>query len=132
MITVFGYSAPKSDIEAVKMMKKAWGPVNDRNMEEIELIDIREEDEVRSSWNGFIHTHHYMYHTDFFKSALARYPRRTCEATFDRLMNCIWLKDGNGFKSGMSFSDIDDLTRGLIIEENECIGTKEILSNPYC
>lgn len=25
MVTVFGYSAPKSDVEAVAMMKKAWG-----------------------------------------------------------------------------------------------------------
>lgn len=41
MVTIFGYSAPKSDYEAVKMLKKAWGSVEDRNMEEIELIDIR-------------------------------------------------------------------------------------------
>ena len=27
MVTVFGYSAPKSDAEAVAMMKKAWGSV---------------------------------------------------------------------------------------------------------
>lgn len=131
MVTVFGYSAPKSDIEAVRMMKKAWGAVDERNLEEIELIDIREEDEVRASWSDFIHTHHYIYHTDFFDSAIARYPRRTCEATFDRLMNCIWLRGGNGFKRGMSFSDIDKLTQKLIKEENKCKGTKEILSNPY-
>lgn len=49
MITIFGYSAPKSDIEAVSMMKKVWGNVSDRNLEVIEIIDIRKEDDVINS-----------------------------------------------------------------------------------
>ncbi len=69
-------------------MKKAWGSIEYRELEEIELIDIRDE-EVIDSWSEFIHTHHYSYHTNFFDSTLAKCPRRTCEATFDRLMNCI-------------------------------------------
>ena len=40
------------------MMKKAWGSVNERNLEEIELIDIRDEEAVIESWSEFIHTHH--------------------------------------------------------------------------
>ena len=51
MFCIFGYSAPTSDAEAVAMLKKAWGNVDDRKMEEIELIDIREEDAVIDSWN---------------------------------------------------------------------------------
>ena len=43
MVTIFGYSAPKSDAEAVAMLKQAWGAVDDRNLEEIELVDIRDE-----------------------------------------------------------------------------------------
>ena len=81
-ITIFGYSAPVSDVEALGMMKKAWGDVDDRDLEQIELIDIREEEEVRNSWDGFIHTHHYNYCTSFFESSLALYPRRTDEAFF--------------------------------------------------
>ncbi|WP_368280344.1 hypothetical protein [Enterocloster citroniae] len=131
MVTIFGYSAPKSDVEAVAMMKKAWGSVAERNLEEIELIDIRDEEEVINSWRGFIHTHHYTYHTSFFESTLAKCPRRTCEATFDRLMNCIWLDGSKGFKETMSFSDIDNLTHKLIEEEIEKRGTKKLLSNPF-
>lgn len=131
MVTIFGYSAPKSDTEAVGMMKKAWGSIEDRNLEEIELIDIRGEEEVIDSWSEFIHTHHYSYHTNFFDSTLARCPRRTCEATFDRLMNCIWLDGNKGFKENMSFSDIDKLTYKLINEEKKAEETKKLLSNPY-
>lgn len=131
MVTIFGYSAPKSDVEAVAMMKKAWGSIDDRKLEEIELIDIRDEEEVIDSWSEFIHTHHYSYHTSFFDSTLAKCPRRTCEATFDRLMNCIWLDGDKGFKENMNFPDIDKLTYKLVEEERNTRGTKKCLSNPY-
>lgn len=131
MVTIFGYSAPKSDVEALAMMKKAWGAVNDRNLEEIEIIDIRSEDDVLETWNDFIHTHHYSYHANFFDSALARCPRRTCEATFDRLMKCTWLHGGNGFKPGMDYTDIYAITHKLIEEEMLMHGQNKTLSNPY-
>ena len=131
MVTIFGYSAPKSDIEAVAMMKKAWGAVSDRNLEEIEIVDIRDENTVIESWSDFIHTHHYSYSTSFFDTTLARCPRRSCEATFDRLMNCIWLNGENGFKENMTFSDVNKITNHLIAEEDRLKEVKQILSNPY-
>lgn len=131
MITIFGYSAPKSDVEAITMLKKAWGSINDRNLEEIELIDIRDEDTVIESWDEFIHTHHYSYHTSFFDSTLGRCPRRSCEATFDRLMNCIWPDSEKGFKQDMDFLDIDKVTKNLIVEEDKKSGTLSMLDHPY-
>lgn len=131
MVTIFGYSAPTSDVEAVAMLNQAWGAVDDRKLEEIELVDIREECEVIESWKHFIHTHHYSYHTDFFDTTLARCPRRSCEATFDRLMNCIWLDGSKGFKKEMSFPDIDEKTYKLIAEETANKEVMKALSNPY-
>lgn len=81
-VTIFGYSAPVSDVEALSMMKSAWGDINDRDLEQIELIDVRPEADVRYSWRDFIHTHHYDYCTSFFDSSIAKYPRRTDEAFF--------------------------------------------------
>lgn len=131
MITIFGYSAPSSDTEAVAMLKQAWGAVEDRKLEEIELVDIREESEVIESWNQFIHTHHYSYHTSFFDTTLVCCPRRSCEATFDEKLKCIFLDKSKGFKEGMSFSEISEKICKLIIEENENKGTLKALSNPY-
>lgn len=131
MVTIFGYSAPKSDAEAIAMLKEAWGDVDNRYLEEIEIVDIRDEKTVIESWKEFIHTHHYSYHTSFFDTTLAKCPRRSCEATFDRLMNCCWLNGERGFKDGMSFSDINQLTCRLISEEYEKQGSNEILDNPY-
>ena len=81
-VTIFGYSAPVSDVEALSMMKEAWGDIGDRYLEQFEIIDVRREEEVRKSWAEFIHTHHNDYTTNFFESSLARYPRRTDEAFF--------------------------------------------------
>ena len=69
-VTVFGYSAPKTDVEAIALLKGAWGKPHLRNMEQFELIDVRPEDEVKASWDEFIHSHHYDYHTSFFDSSL--------------------------------------------------------------
>lgn len=79
-VTVFGYSAPVSDVEAIDLLKKAWGDVEERAMEEFEIIDIRDEDDVRAAWDKFIHTHHYHYCKDYFDSSLALHPRRSVES----------------------------------------------------
>lgn len=87
-VTIFGYSAPVSDIAAIKLMNDAWGTPERRNKEQFELIDIRPEEEVRAAWDSFIHTHHYDYCSDFFQSSLARCPRRTNESYFLRCFPC--------------------------------------------
>lgn len=87
MVTIFGYGAPQSDVEAVRLLKNAWGNVNDRDMEQIEIIDVKDEDELDRTWRPFIHTHHRDIHTragnppaDFYDSWIANHPRRTGEA----------------------------------------------------
>lgn len=129
-MTVFGYSAPKSDKAAVEMLKMAWGLIEERNLEEIEIIDIRPEAVVRESWEEFIHTHHYNIYASFFDSALGRFPRRTCELLFDNTLGCHWI-DGRGkeFKEGMSFEEIRKLLEPLLDDENRNNG--KMLFDPY-
>lgn len=83
-VTIFGYSAPVSDLAAMELMKQAWGTPEKRNLEQFELIDIRPEEEVRCAWDSFIHTHHYDYCTSYFESSMAKCPRRTNESYFLR------------------------------------------------
>ena len=82
MFTIFGYSAPVTDVEAVAMLKGAWGAVDDRAMEQIEIIDRPgcDIEELREKWDAFIHTHHFDVFDDFFSSWMANHPRRTGEA----------------------------------------------------
>lgn len=46
-VTVFGYSAPQSDVDAISIMSAAWGEWHDREFEQFEFIDIRPRDELR-------------------------------------------------------------------------------------
>jgi len=84
-VTTFGYGAPATDIEAIRLLNEAWGSSDDRNIEQFEIIDIRSEEEIRTQWDAFIHSHHYDYATDYFASSLAANPRRTCESYFQHI-----------------------------------------------
>lgn len=86
LVTVFGYGAPDTDVEAVNLLDEAYGGKDARNMEQFEIIDIQDEDTVVERWDKFIHSHHYDYATDYFDSSLARNPRRTSESYFQHIM----------------------------------------------
>lgn len=87
LLTIFGYGAPASDTDAVSLMRAAWGTPLERQFEEIELIDIREEEEVAASWSSFIHTHHYNVHRSYHESFLASHPRRSVEAFHNQFID---------------------------------------------
>lgn len=93
MVTIFGYGAPTSDASAIELLKKAWGDINDRSMEQFEVIDIREEDDLRETWSPFIHTHHYDVETSFYNSWLANHPRRTGEAYFNQFFKAQFIEN---------------------------------------
>jgi hypothetical protein len=82
MITVFGYSAPQSDVSAMRILRSAWGGTAERSLEQFEIIDTRPEEVLIESWKGFIDPgqHHYEIHRNFYESWLAKHPRRTGEA----------------------------------------------------
>ena len=72
MVSIFGYGAPTSDVKAIALFKEAWGSVEQRDMEEFEVIDIKAEDELLETWSPFIHTHHYQIAKDFYNSWIAK------------------------------------------------------------
>lgn len=93
MVTIFGYGAPTSDASAIKLLKTAWGDLNDRSMEELEIIDIRQEDDLRRTWSPFIHTHHYRVESNFYDSWIANHPRRTGEAYWNQFIEAKFIKN---------------------------------------
>lgn len=81
-MTVFGYGAPDTDVEAVRIMNEAWVTPDDRKMEQFEIIDKKPKVDAIKPWKNFIHSHHYDYSNNFFDSSLALNPRRTSECYF--------------------------------------------------
>ncbi len=80
MLTIFGYSAPQSDIEAIRLMKDAWLANTTGDINQVEIIDTKHEDELIENWRGFTPYHHYNITKDFYSSSIGLFPRRTCEA----------------------------------------------------
>lgn len=104
MVTIFGYSAPASDASAMDLMGEAWGPWQDRQFEQIEIIDVQKEEDLRNNWRRLIHTHHYQAHHSSFDSWLNKRPRRGGEAFWNQHIE------------------------GKFIEENPIPRTKSLLS----
>lgn len=93
LLTVFGYGAPASDVAAIDLMKGAWGPSSKRELEQTEIIDVKEEDELTANWEPFIHTHHYDITHSFDDSWLAKHPRRSVEAAWKQIMEAKYIDE---------------------------------------
>lgn len=79
-LTFFGYGAPDSDKDAVKLLRLAWTADSNRNFEHIEIIDIVPKARLHERWRPFAPTHHYKVTETFEQSRIARWPRRSCES----------------------------------------------------
>jgi len=105
MVSIFGYGAPTSDASAIALLKKAWGSVGSRNMEEFEVIDVRDEDDLRATWAPFIHSHHYRVENSFYNSWIANHPRRTGEAYINQFLNAQFIEN-NPLPMSASFEEL--------------------------
>jgi len=105
MVSIFGYGAPTSDASAIALLKEAWGSVDSRSMEEFEVIDVRNEDDLRETWSPFIHSHHYRVENIFYNSWVANHPRRTGEAYINQFLNAQFI-DNNPLPKSANFEDL--------------------------
>ncbi len=118
MFTIFGYGAPLSDTEAVNLLQNGWGQPGQRNMEQIEIIDVLEENILCDRWDGFIESHHYSTHSDFYSSLIAKCSRRSCDACFGAVIDCIpW--EEHPIPKDMGWEELDEWLKPLLAAENE-------------
>lgn len=115
-ITIFGYSAPASDKDAVTIMHQAWGNPKRRQFEAFEIIDAKPRDAVRESWAGFVYVDHYRTYANFRESMLARHPRRSGEAFLNQYIDGKFLK-GNPIPEAKTLDELHDWFRPLVEAE---------------
>lgn len=122
-VTIFGYGAPSTDVEAIKLMNDAYGPSFKRNMEQFEIIDIKKQEIVTETWKDFIHSSHYDYCSDYFDSSLANNPRRTFESYHQHYMPSTPAEafgESNPIPNNIeSLQELWDWHKDLIEAENE-------------
>lgn len=116
VLTIFGYGAPSSDTEAVALMNAAWGNPVDRELEQVEIIDIKSEDSLQQTWAPFIHSHHYQTCRTFYDSWTAKHPRRTCEGMWNQLMEVEFIDD-NCLPTKAGWAGLDAWLKPIIEDE---------------
>ena len=77
-------------------------------MEETEIIDIRPEGDLTTRWKPFIHSHHYGIHKSFYDSNIAKHPRRSCEALWERNAAARFVNGGADFQINKDFKTLYD------------------------
>ncbi len=126
-MTIFGYSAPTTDVEAVSLLHEAWKTNSTHRLAQISMIDIRDEAEVIASWSDFIvANHHSGVLPSFDGSILMRHPRRSCEAfAFATLQQAPWHEDP--FPINCTCNELEAWLEPLISEE----ATGKLAGNPH-
>lgn len=79
-LTIFGYAAPETDVEARKLLLNAWKDNPTFELAQIEIIDIKPKAKLTKTWKEFFCRDHYGISKSIWNSYLFHYPRRSCEA----------------------------------------------------
>lgn len=95
MLTVYGYSAPKTDVEALRLLEEGWHGPGSRPVECIEIINRPGSDHAAlyDAWEFLIFEDHYKIRESFLGSWMARHPRRTFEAYRQQCLLGAWIDD---------------------------------------
>ena len=103
VLTIFGYSAPDSDRDAVDLLKNAWLGRSPREMEHVEMVDIATTDDLYERWGKFTPTLHLQVVRSYEKSFVGRWPRCAKKK--------LYLAMSQGIPSfNRPLADTDDLT----------------------
>ncbi|UDM63521.1 hypothetical protein KIJ96_21425 (plasmid) [Pseudoalteromonas piscicida] len=115
-LSVFGYSAPVTDVEAKKLMLEVWSSNEMLEFSEVEVIDILSREELEPKWQDFFFSHHYMTKKDIFSSYLFEHPRRSCDAFASATLGVDpWHE--NPFPRFETLNELHDWVKPLIAEE---------------
>ena len=129
-LTVYGYSAPKTDVEARGLMLEVWKRNKSLKLAEVDVIDTRKSEEIEKSWDEFFYSHHYMITDNIFKSYLFQQPRRSCDAFASAtLMVDPW--HSNPFPRFETLEQLQEWVKPLIHEEEEYERNKTPFSGKF-
>ena len=79
VLTIFGYSAPVSDADAVDLLRSGWMERSDRKIEHVEIVDVVSSSVLYERWRGFTPTGHLKPIRSIWDSWIMMHPRRSVE-----------------------------------------------------
>ena len=116
LVTIFGYSAPVTDVEARALLRKKWTENPTCELAQIHIVDIRARKEVEASWSDFFVRQHYGIFTNVMQTTSFHHPRRSCEAfAMATLQQDPWKE--NNFPKTRTLNEIHAWLQPLLQEE---------------
>lgn len=79
-LTIFGYGAPTTDVDAVNLLKDAWLSRSKRQFEHVQLINVDDRNALYERWKDFTPTGHLDVVGAFHDCRVAQWPRRSVQA----------------------------------------------------
>lgn len=119
LLTIFGYNAPDTDVDAIHRMKNAFS-TESKFFHEIEVVDIGDQSKIEKKWSYFgerAHWHFKVVVRSFFNTYLAEFPRRSIEGYYKRNLEGWWGKPNIHFNVG--FDDLKKTVSPLIEAERQ-------------
>ena len=117
LLTLFGYSAPETDIDAKNLLLGAWEKNETKTLSQVEIIDIKDKTELISIWEDFFTRDHFHIIDDFEIAEQNYFPRRTCEAFAWASLLCDPWYDKK-IPETDSLEELQHWAKSLIIEED--------------
>ena len=120
-ITVYGYSAPVTDVEAVELMKSAISISQMKDIAPFTIINLPEnENEQRRKWSEFYDVKMVLYCNEFKQSLLWRNTRVSLETLFDAILQGQPRSTQKSFKEFSKLRELQDYVK-TITEFDMCI-----------
>ncbi|HVM31598.1 MAG TPA: hypothetical protein VMU88_00545, partial [bacterium] len=116
--TIFGYSAPQTDVEARNKMLEMWENNSVHDFSQLDLIDIKPEKEVKKNWKDFIVRDNFSLVNNFLESYVSHHPRRSCDAFgMATLQQNPWKE--NPIPKKLTLKELRDWVKPLVEEEKK-------------
>lgn len=111
-ITVYGYGAPVTDVEAVELMKSATAISQMKEIAPFTIINLAEnEDEQRMKWQDFYDVKMMLYCNRFEDSMLWKNPRTSLETLFDAILQQQPRSEEKSFEKYSSLKELQDFVK---------------------
>ncbi len=117
-ITIFGYSAPISDIEAKQLLLIPWQDNRKMEIGQFDIIDVDSKDKIEKTWEKFVHNNHGTIYQNVNDTWLFRYPRRTTTVLWEKMMMLRHNRKEMPFEDFRSIQELYEFVKPLIDEEN--------------
>ena len=119
MLTIFGYSAPDTDVKAIEIMTDTWKNNPRFELGQVNVVDIKPRRQLEKTWEPFFCRNHYATLKHLQNTWIFRHPRRSCEAlAFATLQMSPW--KNNPIPKFRSLTKLHKWMQPLIAEENAC------------